>query len=66
MFFTVATSKSFPNPVVRQTDLRAYQGWTVREFADGTFDAVSPQGGGMTPVFDTFGEVINFLRENRQ
>lgn len=29
------------NPVVRTTQLRAYPGWRVREYQDGTFDAES-------------------------
>lgn len=44
------------NPVVNTTALRAYAGWTVRQYADGTYDAVA--GVAVSPVFDTFNEAV--------
>lgn len=50
------------NPVVRTTALIAYPGWTVREYADGMFDAAHVRVG-LTRGHDTFGAVVADVRE---
>lgn len=52
-----------PNPVVARTPLRAYPGWVVRQYADGTFDADNTRGAGLSPVVDTFREAVAWARE---
>lgn len=49
------------NPVVTTTVLRAYPGWIVRKYQDGTFDATNNKG--LSPGCDSFAEVMNWLRE---
>lgn len=48
------------NPIIARTPLSAYPGWTVREYADGMFDAES--GIALTQGRETFGEVIADVR----
>lgn len=51
------------NPVVRTTPLRAYPGWVVRQYADGTFDSCQVSGGiALSPGYDTFAEAVAFAR----
>lgn len=54
---------STPNPVLRSTQLRAYPGWFVREYADGTFVAVHT-GGACSPVEFTFNHAVHFARHD--
>jgi hypothetical protein len=49
------------NPVVKTTALRAYPGWTVREYADGMFDAVNSPA--ISPGFDNFNDTVAHVRE---
>jgi hypothetical protein len=50
------------NPVVKSTPLDRYPGWTVRQYADGMYDATHT-GPGLSPGFDTFGECVAHVRE---
>jgi hypothetical protein len=51
------------NPVVKTTALRAYPGWTVREYANGKFDCSGP-GIALSPGYDTFGEAVGFAKRD--
>lgn len=51
------------NPVIKTTALRAYPGWSVREYTNGMFDGDWSAGPGCTPGFDTFAGVVQFIRE---
>ena len=51
-----------PNPVVKQTALRAYPGWTVREYADGMYDATGADGS-LTRGVDSFRGAVAEVRE---
>jgi hypothetical protein len=50
------------NPVVKRTELRAYPGWTVREYADGKFDASGKVA--LSPGYDTFAEAVGFAKRD--
>lgn len=58
-------TQAVPNPVVRQTALRAFPGWVVREYADGTFDANQPNGVAMSPVERSFADAVYFAKHGR-
>lgn len=49
-----------PNPIVKTTALRAYPGWTVREYANGKFDATN--GVGLTGGHFTFSGAVADVR----
>jgi hypothetical protein len=51
------------NPVMRTIPLRAYRGWVVREYADGTYDASDTRGVGLTPITDSFKDAVAAIRE---
>lgn len=48
------------NPVVQSTPLRAYPGWAVREYSDGTFDAATR--GAMSWTVDSFSHAVAAAR----
>lgn len=50
-----------PNPVVRETPLDRYPGWTVREYADGIYDATH-KGGALSPGYQSFAEAVAHAR----
>lgn len=50
------------NPIIRETHLRAYAGWKVREYADGMFDATYTPGLGLTRGVDSFAEAVAEVR----
>ena len=50
-----------PNPVIRETPLRAYPGWVVREYLDGLYDATN--GLALSPGFRSFAETVAHVRE---
>lgn len=50
-----------PNPVVRETPLDRYPGWTVREYADGMYDATH-RGGALSPGYRSFAEAVAHAR----
>jgi hypothetical protein len=54
-------SQDYPNPVVRETKLSAYPGWTVRKYRDGMYDATD--GIGLTLGLPTFAEVVAEVRK---
>lgn len=54
------TTTTATNPVVKTTALRAYPGWTVREYANGMFDAVNSPA--ISPGFDTFAGAVAHAR----
>jgi hypothetical protein len=56
------TSTTNPNPVIRRTALRAYPGWTVREYADGMFDAAHAVVG-IAQGCDSFTDAVEAVRE---
>jgi hypothetical protein len=49
------------NPIIKTTALRAYAGWTVREYANGMFDCTGP-GTALSPGYETFGEAVGFAK----
>jgi hypothetical protein len=51
------------NPVVKRTALRAYAGWTVREYADSMFDCSGP-GIALSPGYETFAEAVGFAKRD--
>jgi hypothetical protein len=53
-----------PNPITKTTALRAYAGWIVRTYADGTFDAVESNGLAISPAVDSFRAAVAFVRES--
>lgn len=55
-------TEQVPNPIIRSTALRVAPGWEVREYADGTFDAINLHGIGLGPVEDSFGAAVYFAR----
>jgi hypothetical protein len=55
------TNNTPTNPVVKTTALRAYPGWTVREYADGMFDAVNSPA--ISPGFDNFNDAVAHARD---
>lgn len=59
---TAAEAAAAPNPVVKSTALRAYPGWTVRAYADGTYDGAQTNGLGLTIVVDSFSEAVAEVR----
>lgn len=50
------------NPIAKTTDLRAYPGWVVREYADGTFDCAERNGVAVSPAHETFADAVAFAR----
>jgi hypothetical protein len=50
------------NPVVKETPLSRYPGWTVREYADGKFDCSGRIG--LSPGYDTFAEAVGFAKRD--
>ena len=52
-----------PNPVIRRTQLNAYPGWVVREYADGMFDGVKVGTIAITAGCNSFQEVVAIIRE---
>lgn len=52
---------AWPNPVVKTTALRAYPGWVVREYADGTYSSSDERGVAWAAV-DTFAMAVAFAR----
>jgi hypothetical protein len=50
------------NPVVRETQLRQFPDWVVREYKDGTYDAAQCSGPGLSPGCDTFHEAVAWVR----
>lgn len=57
------TTTNLPNPIVKTTALRAYPGWTVREYANGMFDGDWTRGPGCSPGFDSFAETVAWIRD---
>lgn len=53
------------NPVIRTIDLHAFPGWEVREYADGTYDAVHVRGA-ISPALDTFGQAVAHVRQEER
>ena len=51
-----------PNPIVQVTNLRAYPGWVIREYANGTFDAINTKGTGLSPVERSFADALYFVQ----
>lgn len=49
------------NPVVRETHLRAYPGWTIREYADGMYDAKHADGS-LGPGERSFDDALYFVK----
>lgn len=58
------TNSTPTNPVVNTTALRAYPGWTARQYLNGSWDAVS--GVAVSPMVDSFGEAVGHVREEVQ
>lgn len=50
------------NPVVKTTTLRAYPGWVVREYQDGTYDGAQTNGPAITIGAETFQLAIAEVR----
>lgn len=50
-----------PNPVIRETPLRAYSGWIVRTYQDGMMDATNNVG--LTRGCRTFTDTLDAIRE---
>jgi hypothetical protein len=50
------------NPVVKETPLRAYPGWAVREYRNGTFDCANAAA--ISPGYDTFAEAVEFAKRD--
>jgi hypothetical protein len=48
------------NPVIRETALRAYPGWIVRQYADGMFD--STNGRALSPGERSFADAVYFAK----
>lgn len=53
---------SAENPVVKTTTLRAYPGWIVRTYQDGTFDGAEVNGPGVTIGYRSFSDVVAQIR----
>jgi len=53
-------SATVQNPVIARTALRAYPGWAVREYADGTFDSES--GLSVSWICGSFRKAVAFAR----
>lgn len=52
------------NPVVWEAQLDYYPEWKVRKYMNGMFDGAQIHGSGVTPGFETFNEVVKWIREN--
>ncbi len=50
-----------PNPTIKSTPLRAYPGWTVREYANGMFDVFHVDGA-LSPGYESFAECVTHAR----
>ena len=50
------------NPIVRETPLRAYPGWRVRQYADGIYDATNDRG--LSMGCESWGELMEHLRRD--
>lgn len=55
-------TEQVPNPVVRETLLRAYPRWRIREYADGTFVADDTRGVALSPAEESFADALYFVR----
>jgi hypothetical protein len=57
-----------PNPVVKETHLRAYPGWRVRQYRNGWFDATDDYGLtlGVRSFTEAVAEVRNAVKEQRE
>lgn len=51
------------NPVQTRFALAAFPEWTVRQYRNGMYDAV--QGIAISPGFETYAELLAWLREER-
>lgn len=49
------------NPVVKTTTLRSFDGWAIREYADGVFDGAHLDGARTTGEA-SFGDALNVIR----
>jgi hypothetical protein len=59
----IATAcRDYPNPIIRETPLRAYPGWIVRTYTNGMIDATN--GLGLTGGSSDFAEVVAMVRED--
>lgn len=56
--------KCCPNPIVRETPLRAYPGWVVRKYRDGMYDATN--GIALTGGSPHFSEVVAMVRDDQK
>jgi hypothetical protein len=52
------------NPTVKTTTLRAYPGWVVYEYANGSFVADNLLSVALSPGYDTFGEAVGFAKRD--
>lgn len=59
--YCIERTTTVPNPVVKETPVRQYAGWTVREYADGTFDGAHRNSVSITGIHDSFAAVIEEL-----
>lgn len=57
------TTTPAPNPVVRTTPLRAYPGWVIREYADGTYDGADLNGPGLTTIASRWHQALGYVRQ---
>jgi hypothetical protein len=56
------TATQTPNPFQKTVALRAYRGWEVRCYADGTFAAADTRSPALGPVEQTFKAAVAFAR----
>lgn len=58
----MTNTEHVPNPVIRSERLVAYPGWTLREYADGMYDAFYT-GGALSPGFDSRADAGSWLAD---
>jgi hypothetical protein len=51
-----------PNPITKSVPLRAYSGWVVDCYEDGTFVARQTNGPALGPVEDSFKDAVHFVK----
>jgi len=61
---TTESTPTTPNPIIRTTALRAYAGWNVLEYADGTFAAAQVNGTALSPVERSFADALYFVKHD--